>query len=324
MKAVAVMSKGSDPVYVDHLEIPHSSNPEEVLIHVKAVSIKNLDRAIASGKHYSAQTAVFSPQIIGTDGVGLLDDQTRVYGFGVRGMLAERALVKKSSLVVIPEGLSDATAAALPNALMGSVIALMERGQFKAGQHLLINGATGITGKVAIQMAKHYGASRVTVTGRNAAVLEQLRDLGADELLSLNQSEAALIDQIKSIDSLNPIDVVVDYLWGDSAKSILQALKGQGQYTHRTKFVNVGAMSGDVMELSSAVLRGTDIELVGSGLGSWNAREVARFFDSLLPEAFELAAQGRLKIDTTVYPMSAVQQVWQRSIDLKSRLVFSV
>lgn len=324
MKAIAVMTSGGDPVYVNNLEQPVPQNKEEVLIHVKAVSIKNLDRAIASGKHYSAQTAEFAPRIIGTDGVGLLDDKTRVYGFGIAGMLAEKALVKKSSLVMIPDGLSNELAAALPNALMGSVIALMLRAKLQKGQHVLINGATGITGKVAIQMAKHYGASKVSVTGRNEEILKTLVDLGADTLVSLKQSEGDFIEQIKTIDAAKPIDIVIDYLWGHSAKMILEALKGKGQYTHKTKFVNVGAMSGDLMELSSSILRGTDIQLLGSGLGSWNDEEVNTFFKDLLPEAFNLAVSGALKMDTSVYPMTAIDEVWNPAILWNSRLVLTV
>ncbi|MBW3519828.1 zinc-binding alcohol dehydrogenase family protein [Flavobacterium sp. NKUCC04_CG] len=324
MKAIAVMTKGSDPVYVEKYEQPLPKNDGEIRIHVKAVSIKNLDRAIASGKHYSAQTAEFVPRVIGTDGVGLLDDKTRVYGFGMTGMLAEKALVKKNSLVMIPDGLSNELAAALPNALMGSVIALMLRAKLQKGQHVLINGATGITGKVAIQMAKYYGASKVSVTGRNEEVLSSLLDLGADTLVSLKQSEGDFIEQIKAIDSESPVDIVIDYLWGHSAKMILEALKGKGHYTHKTKFVNVGAMSGDLMELSSSILRGTDIQLLGSGLGSWNDEEVKIFFKALLPEAFNLAAAGTLKMDISVYPMTAIDEVWNPSVMWNSRLVFTV
>ncbi len=324
MKAVAVINKGADPVYLEKFEPAAPQNSDEVVIDVKAVSIKNLDRAIASGKHYSAQSADFKPRVIGTDGVGLLDGKTRVYGFGIRGMLAEKAAVKKSSLVLIPDGLTDEVAAALPNALMGSVIALVLRAKLQKGQHVLINGATGITGKVAIQMAKHYGAAKVTVTGRNDAVLTTLLDLGADTIVSLKQSEAAFSERIKEIDTESPIDIVVDYLWGHSAKMILETLKGKGLYTHKTKFINVGAMSGDLMELSSSILRGTDIQLFGSGLGSWTDEEGALFFTRLLPEAFELAAKGQLVIDTSVYPMTAVEQVWNTSIQWNSRLVFTV
>ncbi len=324
MKAIAVMTKGSDPVYVQKFEQPIPQNSDEVIMHVKAVSIKNLDRAIASGKHYSAQAADFKPRVIGTDAVGLLDDKTRVYGFGTKGTLGELAVVKKSSLVRIPDGLSNEKAAALPNALMGSVIALMLRAKLQKGQHVLINGATGITGKVAIQMAKHYGASKVTVTGRNEEVLKTLIDLGADTIVSLKQSEAAFTNQIKAIDAEKSIDVVIDYLWGHSAKMILESLKGKGQYTHKTKFINVGAMSGDLMELSSSILRGTDIQLFGSGLGSWNEEEGAQFFTRLLPDAFELAAKGQLQIETAVYPITSVDEVWNTSVAWNSRLVFTI
>lgn len=324
MKAVVVKTKGTDPVYDATYEQSLIPSTDEVLIKVKAVAIKNLDRAIASGKHYTAQSTDFKPLVVGTDGVGILEDGSRVYGFGVSGMCSESAVVKKNSLVKIPNGLSNAVAAALPNALMGSAIALMVRAQLKPGQHVLINGATGITGKIAIQMAKFYGAAKVTVSGRNEEVLKSLINLGADELISLKQSKEALVHQIKTLDSEQPIDVVVDYLWGESAKAILTALKGKGIYTHNTKFVNVGAMSGDLMELSSSILRGTDVQLLGSGLGSWNNSDVDRFYKTLLPQAFELAAHQKLQIDTVEYSMDQVEAVWNSSIQWNSRLVLTL
>lgn len=324
MKAVIVNKKGETPEYTTHFKSVEIHSPQEVLIQVKAVSIKNLDRAIASSQHYSVSSKPFAPFVIGTDGVGLLADGTPVYGFGLQGMLSEYAVVKKSQLVPLPQGLDLALASALPNALMGSVIALVLRAQLQKGEVVLINGATGVTGQVAVQMAKYYGARKVIVTGRNEAVLQQVKKLGADEVISLNQTKEELIAALHQVHQSTPLDVVIDYVWGASASAILLAVKGKGTYQHKTRFVNVGAMSSDVMELSSSILRGTDLMLLGSGIGSWTDAEMQYFFKKLVPEAFELAVQGKLHLHTVCYSWQEIENVWHLPLNSGERLVIEL
>lgn len=321
MKAVIVKEKGTTPLFISDFKSVQEVLDQELLMRVKAVSIKNLDRAIASGKHYSVSSKPFAPFVIGTDGVGELEDGTMVYGFGLRGMLSEYAVVDKDQVVPLPKGMDLAMASALPNALMGSVIAMMLRAKLQKGETVLINGATGVTGQVAVQMAKHYGAKKVIVTGRNKEALEYLKTLGADSTIALDLEHIDLINTLKHIHTQTPIDVVIDYLWGDSASAILTALKGKGKYLHRTRFVNVGAMSGDMMELSSSILRGTDIMLLGSGIGSWTDEEVIHFFKELLPEAFDLAVKGRLRLDTVSYNWQEIGEVWDKPLSSGQRLV---
>ncbi|MDR2221819.1 MAG: zinc-binding alcohol dehydrogenase family protein [Flavobacteriaceae bacterium] len=321
MKAVIVKEKGQTPVYTTDFKEVEINSPEQVLMRVKAASIKNLDRAIASGKHYSVSSKPFSPFVIGTDGVGALEDGTMVYGFGLQGMLSEYVVVDKEQMVPLPKGIDLALASALPNALMGSVIAMLVRAKLQKGEVVLINGATGVTGQVAVQMAKHYGASKVIVTGRNTNALAYLKELGADEVITLNGNQEELIKTFDQVHQENPIDIVIDYLWGDSASAILTALKGKGKYRYRTRFVNVGAMSGDLIELSSSILRGTDIMLLGSGIGSWTDEEVIKFFKVLLPEAFDLAVAGKLRLDIVSYNWQEISEVWDKSLDSGQRLV---
>ncbi|MDR0228479.1 MAG: zinc-binding dehydrogenase [Flavobacteriaceae bacterium] len=321
MKAVIVKEKGQTPVYTTDFKEVEINSAEQVLMRVKAASIKNLDRAIASSKHYSVSSKPFVPFVIGTDGVGALEDGTMVYGFGLSGMLSEYAVVNKDQVVPLPKGIDLALASALPNALMGSVIAMLLRAKLQKGEVVLINGATGVTGQVAVQMAKHYGASKVIVTGRNTQALSHLKTLGADEVIVLNRDQTELIQAFKEIHQQTPIDVVIDYLWGDSASAILTALKGKGTYQHRTRFVNVGAMSGDLMELSSSILRGTDIMLLGSGIGSWTEEETVRFFKVLLPEAFDLAVEDKLRLDTVSYNWQEISEVWDKPLNSGQRLV---
>ncbi|HEX8015663.1 MAG TPA: zinc-binding alcohol dehydrogenase family protein, partial [Flavobacterium sp.] len=181
MKAAVIYKKGGMPKYAEFVE-PIPQNENEILISVKAVAITNLDKAKASGKHYSSENENQNGTAIGSDGVGLLEDGTRVYARGITGTIAEKAIVEKNRMVALPEGINNTTAAAMPNAIAGSAMALRFRAGMKQGETVLINGATGFTGQMAIQLAKHYGAKKIIVTGRSEKTLENLLKLGADEI----------------------------------------------------------------------------------------------------------------------------------------------
>jgi len=321
MKAAVIFQKGEMPKYVEDFAEPKVQNENELLVSVKASAVKNLDKMRASGKHYSTQNEGWTAKIVGGDGVGLLEDGTRIYGLGVSGMIAEKAIVEKERIVKLPEGIDNAMAAALPNAVMGSALALRFRTNLQKGETVLINGATGVTGKVAVQIAKYYGAKKVIATGRNEESLKELLLLGADEIISLKQDDEAFVSQINAIHTENPIDVVVDYLWGESAELILSALKGNGGFSPRTRYVTVGGMMGDTITLSSSVLRGTDIQISGSGLGSWTREEIKLLITEILPEMFQLAAVGKLKIETVNVDLNEIEKVWEMNIEGGKRLV---
>lgn len=323
MKAAVVFQKGELPKYVTDFSEPKVLNENELLILVKASAVKNLDKMRASGKHYSMQN-IDKPIVVGGDGVGLLEDGTRVYGMGISGMIAEKAIIEKSRVVKLPANIDNAIASALPNAVMGSALALRFRASLQKSETVLVNGATGVTGKIAVQLAKHYGAKKVIATGRNEESLQELLTLGADEIISVKQDDESFVSQIKSTHKQNPIDVVIDYLWGHSAELILSSLKGDGGFSHRTRFVTVGGMTGDTITLSSSILRGTDMQISGSGLGSWTREEVKLLFTEILPEIFQLAADNKLKIETVNVELKDVEKVWNMNIDGGKRLVITI
>ena len=322
MKA-AVMYKGSGlPEYADFAE-PVVSNEDEVLVSVKAVAIKHFDKGRATGKHYSTEEKQ-QAKIIGGDGVCLLADGTRVYGLGATGMLAERAILEKDRMVPVPDGLDDATAAALPNAVIGAAMGLKFRADIRPGDTVLINGATGFTGRVAVQIAKHYGAKKVIATGRNPRSLQELLSLGADEIVSVQQADEAFVNQVKAIHRDTPINVIIDYLWGHTAELLLASLKGNGSFTPNTLYVSVGSMTGDLIQLSAANLRSVNLQLTGSGLGSWTKPQVAELFTEILPEMFQLAASSRLKIETTTVKLADIAELWNLEVPDGQRLVVMI
>lgn len=320
MKAAVMYQPGQMPRYVTDYAEPVAAGREEVVITMKAAAIKHIDKSRAGGEHYSTRGSRPGAKVVGGDGVGLLPNGARVFALG-NGMIAERAVIEKDRMIRVPEGVDDATAAALPNAVAGSAMALLFRAKMKKGETVLINGATGFTGKIAVQVAKYYGAKTVIVTGRNEATLAELKQLGADQALSLRQEDTGLIAQIKAIHQATPIDVIIDYLWGHSAELVLSALAGQGRFTHRVRFVSIGSITGDKIQLSAEILRSTDLHLSGSGLGSWTQPEMRKLFRSIVPRMFRLAARHRLQVDTATVRLEDMETLWDQAVPDGKRLV---
>ena len=323
MKAAAVFKKGELPKFDPNFPEPLAIDNATLVMTVKAAAVKNLDKMRASGQHYSMET-FDKPIIVGNDGVGLLEDKSLVYAMGISGMIAEKALIDKNKIVPLPKGIKLTTAAALPNAVMGSGLALKFKAALQMGETVLINGATGVTGKVAVQLAKHYGAGKVIATGRNETSLQELLQLGADEVISVKKSDEDFMQVLKDSHKQRPIDIIIDYLWGHSAELILNAIKGDGQFTHKTRFVSIGGMLGDSITLSSSILRSTNIQLQGSGLGSWTKEEVDLLMSDIFPDAFKLAAEGSLKIETVSYPIEDIEMAWAEKIEGGKRLVIII
>jgi NADPH:quinone reductase-like Zn-dependent oxidoreductase len=329
MKAAVLYPGGGAPFFTDVPE-PVPQNDKETLVTVKAVAIKHLDKSRASGKHYSSDAQYSNAasgengRVIGGDGVCLLEDGTRVYGMGVSGMLAEKATIDKSRIVALPDGLDDATAAALPNAVIGAAMALKFKADIQPGDVVMINGATGFTGRVAVQIARHYGAKKIIATGRNPVSLNELISLGADEILPVTLSDEDFKTRIADLHARTPIDLIIDYLWGHSAEMILTCLKGDGSFTNRIRYVSVGSVTGDLIQLSAANLRSVDLQLSGSGLGAWSKAQVRQLFSEILPEMFQLAATGRLKVQTSTTKLADIAAIWNLQVPDGRRLVVTI
>ncbi|MBE7170602.1 MAG: zinc-binding alcohol dehydrogenase family protein [Williamsia sp.] len=324
MKAAAQFERGAMPRYIENFPEPLPRSDDEIGMSVKAAALKHFDRSRASGKHYSAAGNISEARVIGGDGVGVLEDGTRIYAIGVGGMIAERAVIEKDRMVPLPTGIDDATAAALPNAVIGSAMPLRFKAGMQGGETVLINGATGFTGKMAVQLAKYYGAKKIIATGRNRQSLEALLDLGADEILSTQTSDKDFVAQLRKIHHHTPFDIILDYLWGPTAELIFSALKGRGSFTPKTCLVSIGSVTGDKIQLSAEILRSVNLQLSGSGLGSWTREEVQKLFTEILPEMFELAAAGKLIIETVKVNLKDIEKLWEEEVPAGKRLVIVI
>ncbi|MEO5979815.1 MAG: zinc-binding dehydrogenase [Chryseolinea sp.] len=320
MKAAVLKQLGSAPVYSD-FEDPIAQGDDQVILNIKAAALKNFDKLRASAGNYASFREL--PVVVGNDGVGTLQDGTNVYAQGITGMIAEKAIISKNKFTILPQGIDLSLAASLPNALLGSAMALQTRGKIKTGDVVVINGATGVTGQLAVQLAKHFGASMVIATGRNEEGLQKLKTLGADATISLKGNEETIISTLKEISKENPVDIVIDYLWGRPVELIIESLKtvGINPNPHKVRIVTVGDMAGHNIALNSGMLRSSDIEVLGSGFGTFSPKELMEFGAKILPEMFALAAKGKLKLDTHNESIENIGKAWHNKADGKRTVI---
>ena len=315
MKTAIVQQAGRAPVYGD-LKEP-APVAEESLIAVTAAALSPVVKARASGTHYSSSGGF--PIGVGIDGVGRLDDGSRVHFFLPRapyGSMAEKVVVPSSHCTIVPDGLDDITAAAIAIPGMSSWVALKERANFTAGETVLVNGATGTSGRLAVQVAKYLGAKKIIATGRQAATLQSIKALGADETILLIENRDAMENAFKE-QFAGGVDVVLDYLWGQSAECLLIAGSRAERMTIR--FIQIGTASGANITLSGAILRSTAIELKGSGLGSVPVNRIVRGIEEVL----HAAVAGRFEMATKPVPLSEVERVWSTDAYMP-RVVFTI
>ena len=317
MKAAVVQAAGKSPIYADFAApVPA---PGEHRVTVTAAALSQVVKSRASGAHYSSPGRF--PFVVGIDGVGRLDDQTRVYFVlptAPYGSMAEQTVVPAEQCLPLPDGLDDTTAAAIANPGMSSWAAFKERAKLKAGETVLVNGATGTAGRLAVQIAKYLGARKVIATGRNADTLRSVTALGADVTIPLVENEELFEAELKKQFAAG-VDVVIDYLWGKSAERLLIAATKAGAEAMPIRFVQIGSVSGSNITLPSAVLRSSAIELMGSGINSIPRQRLVEAVDGVL----QAATPGGFQIATKVAALSDVERVWSTD-DGTRRTVFRV
>jgi NADPH:quinone reductase-like Zn-dependent oxidoreductase len=318
MKAAIVREAGKTPIYGDFKE-PVPANGE-VEVAVSAAALSNVVKSRASGKHYSSSGQL--PFVVGIDGVGRLNDGRRVYFVLPKapfGSMSEKTIVRSSQCVPLPDDLDDVTAAAIANPGMSAWAALKERAKLTAGETVLVNGATGTAGRLAVQIAKYMGAGKVVATGRNAEALKALSALGADVIVPLGDGGDAFEDALKEQFGGDGIDIVLDYLWGQSAERIIIAGAKAGKDAVPIRFIHIGAVSAADVTLPSAALRSSAITLMGSGIGSVTVDRMVASIDDLM----KATVPGGFKIETKTFPLTEVENVWTAANSMP-RIVFQM
>lgn len=299
MHAAVVTSFDAPPGYLE-VPDPVPKRDGEIVVDVVAAGLHRLVRAKAAGLHYSS-TAVL-PQVAGADGVARMPDGSLRY-FVADGAMAQRAVIDPRRSFELPAGADAVQVAAATNPAMSAWMALRRRSAFAAGNSVLVLGATGSSGLMAVQVAKLLGASRVVGAGRNPDRLAEAARLGADATIALG-AERSAADIAAAADS---VDVVLDYLWGEVAAQVMTALA-----VHRAdpdqplRWVQIGGMAGTEAAVAAAVLRKRPFEIVGSGFGSIPDAD----FLAELPELITPVCSGALQIAARPVPLSEVERNW--------------
>jgi NADPH:quinone reductase-like Zn-dependent oxidoreductase len=316
MQAAVVNVLGQPPAYQTFPDpVPMEG---EALVQVRACGLHPIVKALALGQHYMGTSEV--PFIPGVDGVGSLEDGRRVY-FGLArrpwGTMAELAAAPVTMCFPIPDNLDLNTAAAIANPGMSAWLSLKDRGSLNEGETVLVLGATGVAGQLAIQAARLLGAKRVIAAGRN---VDLLSNADVDAIVPLGESEDSIREAFTA-EARDGIDVIVDFLWGRPAELLLESL-GKGfsaRSTHRTRWVEIGDSAGKSIAFPGAILRSVDLTLLGSGFGSASLDRII----AAIPHLFSMAAAGDLKIAVETVPLSEVESAWNR-VEKGRRIVFTI
>jgi NADPH:quinone reductase-like Zn-dependent oxidoreductase len=323
MKAAVVDALGQTPVYTDFTE--PASREGAVVATVEAAALTNLTRGLLSGNHYASKE-IQLPAVAGVDGVARLGDGRLVYTGAIApyGMMAERALVNPDAVTLLPDAIDPVTAAAIPNPGLSAWMSLDYAAAVKPGAHVLVLGATGVTGSVAVQLAKSvFGAQHVVVAGRNTERLRWLRSVGADDAITIGEDDLGA--SVAAAHAERPFDAVLDCLWGEPAEQVLTALGSShaAAHYHATRFVQIGAMAGPTINLPAGILRGNGITLVGVGIGSVPFGVLNGARNEGLPRLLAMVAAGELHIQTKQRPLAEVADAWSSPEPSGTRVVLT-
>jgi NADPH:quinone reductase-like Zn-dependent oxidoreductase len=314
MKAAVVRDFDQGPRY-DSFELPPAG--DHLVVDVLAAALSPRVRSGASGAHYTS-TGVL-PLVPGIDGVGRLPGGERVYFLGASetvGTLAEQALANARLTVALPDGVDASLIAAgmLPG--ISSWLALTHRAPIAPGQRVLVLGATGTSGQLAVQIARHLGASSVIAVGRDAEALAQTRALGADHAVRLTgtRADGDVIAEVAS-----EVDIVLDYLWGSVTSAVMPALcRRREAESQALRWVLIGSVAGDELALSSVLLRKRNLQILGSGQGASSTAEIF----SVTADLVAAFAAGRLAVTARDVPLAEVAVAWSAPARPGERLVF--
>ncbi|AGS26599.1 Zn-dependent alcohol dehydrogenase GroES-like protein (plasmid) [Rhizobium etli] len=301
MKAAVVNSFGIPPSFQE-FPLPEAGD-DETIITVEAAAISPIVKLLASGRHYtSGNTAGFVP---GVDGIGRDAEGKRVYFLFPKapfGSLAEKSLATRAMTVPIADGLASDRAAALATGALASWVALSRRAKLQRGETVLIVGATGSSGSMAIQTARHFGAIRIVAVGRNEQKLDRL---DADVKIALDDdADRKLREQFDQ-----GIDVVLDFVWGEPAVRVLRAAtkdRGSRMGEPRLRYVQLGTMAGAEISIRGDMLRSTGLELIGSGVGSVAVADLLAGAGELL----DAAPIAGFDTNFTSVPLSRIENAW--------------
>jgi NADPH:quinone reductase-like Zn-dependent oxidoreductase len=318
MHAAVVRSFDLPPRY-ETFAAPQPSGEHEIVVDVLAAGLHPRVRSGAAGSHYTSTDAL--PLIPGIDGVGRSADGRLLYFVafdGAPGTMAERTVIDRHRAVVLGDDADVAAIAAGMNPGMSSWLALRKRIPFEAGHKVLVLGATGNAGQMAVQIAKLLGASHVTAAGRDIERLARLSDLGADQTVPLAGEPDQVAQALAAAGA--DVDVVIDYLWGSVTERAIPALvKAREERSKPLSWIEIGSVAGASIALPSAALRAANLQLLGSGQGSLTTAQIV----AELADLAEQISAGAFAVDPLPVALSDVESTWDVPAAPGRRVVFT-
>ncbi len=318
MKAAVVSSFDTAPRY-EEFPAPTAAGDDDMVISVIAAGLHPRVRSQAGGSHYTSTGEL--PLVPGIDGVGRGPDGLLRYFIlpdTTMGAMAEQTVIDTRRSIALPEDSDPIAVAAAMNPAMSSWVALSQRMQFRAGQNVLVLGATGNAGQMAVQIAKLFGADQIIAAGRSADRLAVLGPLGATATVLLDEDAGAVAHRLGQ--AAADVDVVIDYLWGQpTAAAMTTLVTGRADRSQPLTWIEIGSVAAPAAPIPSAALRAARLQIVGSGQGSVGAREILAELPALAREI----TNGKLDIDARPVPLSDVERAWADAAHTTQRIVLT-
>lgn len=307
MRAALIRELGALP------EVGEAPEPEpgpgEVVLEVVAAALNPIDVNVGAGRFHGGHPPF--PYVPGCEGVGREAGSGRlawVYGaigLSCDGAFAERVAVPSELLIDVPDGADPGVACSLGIAGLAGWLPLAWRAPLSGGETVLVLGATGTVGLVAVQTARALGAGRVVAAGRDERGLERARAHGADATVRLDAA-GVLGEELREACGGDGADVIVDPLWGEPLTAALAAA------APRARIVHLGQSAGPEATLTSAQVRGKQLDLLGLSVYLVPRDEIARQYRRLVEEAIA----GRIRIDVERVPLEQIADAWQRQAEV--------
>jgi NADPH:quinone reductase-like Zn-dependent oxidoreductase len=302
----AVVTSFDEPPHYQDFPVPAPKDGDHELVDVLAVGLHPRVRTDAAGRHYTSTGEL--PMVPGVDGVGRRADGTRVYFVAddeYPGPMADKAVIDGRRMVRLPDDTDVERIAAAMNPAMSSWVALRRRVPIEPGQAVLVLGATGNAGTMAVQIARRLGAGRVVGAGRDAERLAALTDVGADALVQLTEDSEQTANALAA--AAADVDIVIDYLWAQPAALAMMALlTARSDRSRALDWIQIGAQAGPTLELPSVALRSANLRIQGNGQGAVSPQGYLGELPSLIDEI----DSGTLKIAVRTAPLRDVQSLW--------------
>lgn len=299
MHAAVITDFTKPPTYQEFPQAT-ATGDTDIVVDVLAAGLHPLVRSRASGTHYTSTGDL--PLVPGIDGVGRSPDGSLRY-FVVAtalGAMAEQTVVDPRRSITLPDDADPVAIAAAMNPAMSSWVALRRRTTLQAGQTVVVLGATGSAGRLAVQTARHLGAGAVIGVGRDPRQLAALPDLGATDVIALDELAA-------NLDRVMGADIVLDYIWGSPAAELMAGFaRGRHDAAQPLTWVQIGSMAGAAADIPSAALRSMPLTIVGSGIGSVSVADIV----AELPQLAAEISNGTLRTQARAVPLAEVEQVW--------------